>query len=176
MRAQDLLAQQFGMMYYVADANVAGMTHEHSLKQPAPGGNCANWILGHMTDVQNGAMGLVGESPAWESKELNRASYDPITGPAKAIDWDTMRSRFLGSRDRFLTAVAKLADEKLAETVPHPFGGQTRCITRDSSASCGASPDSKVRSRGRDRRRTPREPDVTGRLARVRWPDRGRLP
>lgn len=125
MKTQDLLAQQFGMMYNVTGMNVGGMTKEQSLSQPTPGGNCANWILGHLTDVQNAAMGLVGESPVWDSEELKRASYDPITGPARAIDWETMRSRFLGSRERCLAAVRNLADERLVDQVPHPFGGQT---------------------------------------------------
>jgi uncharacterized damage-inducible protein DinB len=124
MKMQDMLAQQFGMMYQVAGLNLEGMTQEHSLKQPAPGGNCANWILGHLTDVQNGAMGLVGEDPVWDSKELSKASYDPITEPGRAIDWETMRSRFLGSRERCVAAIKNLADEKLVDPVPHPFGGQ----------------------------------------------------
>lgn len=125
MKTQDLLAQQFGMMYYVTGVNVAGMTKEQSLAQPAPGGNCANWILGHLTDVQNAAMGLVGENPVWDSEELKRASYDPITGPGRAIDWETMRSQFLGSRERCIAAVQNLADDRLDDMVPHPFGGQT---------------------------------------------------
>jgi uncharacterized damage-inducible protein DinB len=59
----------------------------------------------------------------WDSKELSRASYDPITEPARAIDWETMRSRFLGSRERCVAAIKNLPDEKLADPVPHPFGG-----------------------------------------------------
>lgn len=125
MKTQDLLAQQFGMMYHVTGMNVGRMTKEQSLSQPSPGGNCANWILGHLTDVQNAAMNLVGENPVWDSEDLKRASYDPITGPAVAIDWETMRSRFLESRERCVAAIRNLADERLADAVPHPFGGQT---------------------------------------------------
>src|SRR5262245_21801511 len=119
MKTQNLLAQQFGMMYYVTGKNVEGMTKEQSLTQPAPGGNCANWILGHLTDVQNAAMGLVGENPVWNSEELKRASYDPITGPGRAIDWETMRRQFLGSQERCIAAVQNLADDRLADMVPH---------------------------------------------------------
>jgi uncharacterized damage-inducible protein DinB len=125
MKTQKLLAQQFGMMYHVTGMNVGDMTQEQSLSQPSPGGNCANWILGHLTDVQNAAMNLVGENPVWDSEELKRASYDPITGPARAIDWETMRSRFLESRERCLAAIQNLEDERLGDNVPHPFGGQT---------------------------------------------------
>ncbi len=98
--AQELIAQHFGLVYQVAGANLEGMTHEQSLAQPSPGGNCANWILGHITNVQNGVMQLLGEKPVWESAQLERAGNDPITGPSRAIDWSTLGDRFLGSRER----------------------------------------------------------------------------
>jgi uncharacterized damage-inducible protein DinB len=123
MNAQKSLAQHFGLMYQVSAANLEGMTQEQSLAQPSPGGNCANWILGHLTDVHNAVMQMVGEKPVWESEQLKRASYDPITQPGQAIDWNTLRERFLGSRERCLTAISGLSDDQLAETVPHPFGG-----------------------------------------------------
>jgi uncharacterized damage-inducible protein DinB len=125
MTVQDALAKHFGVMYGTAAANLDGFTQERSLVQPSPGGNCANWILGHLVNVQNGVMKLVGEQPVWESDQLARAGWDPITEPSGAIDWDTLRDRFLGSRDRCVAAIAKLSDASLAEMVPDPFGGKT---------------------------------------------------
>ena len=125
MKAQETVAQHFGLMYQTAAANLDAMTQEQSLKQPAPGGNCANWILGHLMNVHNGVMNLIGEKPVWESAQLARAGFDPITGPANAIEWNTMRERFFGSKDRCLAAITGLSDKALAESVPHPFGGNT---------------------------------------------------
>lgn len=123
MKQQDSLSQHLGLMYQTAGANLNGITHEQSLAQPAPGGNCANWILGHLTNVQNGIMGLIGETPVWENDQLQRAGFEPITGRSEAIDWDTLRERFLGSKERCLAAVTRLSDKALDESVPHPFGG-----------------------------------------------------
>ena len=123
MTAQQLLAQQFGIMYQLTAMNLDGMTAEQSLAQPPGGGNCANWILGHVVDIQNALMGLVGEAPVWESDQLRRASYEPITRASEAIDWETMKSRFFASKDRCLAALASIDDAKLEDTVPHPFGG-----------------------------------------------------
>lgn len=125
MSMQETVAQHFRLMYQTAAANLDGLTQEQSLMQPSPGGNCANWILGHLMNVHNGVMSLVGEKPAWESGQLARAGEDPITGPANAIDWNIMRERFLGSKERCLTAISALSDKALAESVPHPFGGTT---------------------------------------------------
>ena len=60
MNQQESIAHQFGLMYRVTASNLERMTPEQSLAQPSPGGNCANWILGHLTNVQNGVMQLLG--------------------------------------------------------------------------------------------------------------------
>jgi len=125
MNLSEALAQHFGMMYRVAEMNLEGMTHEQSLIQPGSGGNCANWILGHLVNVQNGAMELLGEAPVWESEDLARAGWTPITGELGAIDWNILKDRFLDSRERFLAAVSMLSEKVLAEDVPDPFGGRT---------------------------------------------------
>jgi len=125
MTTRDLLVQQFGMIYDIAARNLEGMTHEHSLVQPRPTGNCANWILAHLVSVHNGVMQAAGAEPVWESDELARVRFDPIRGPDDAVDWNTLRDRFLGSRARCLAALSGLSDESLAEEVPDPFGGTT---------------------------------------------------
>jgi uncharacterized damage-inducible protein DinB len=118
-----LMAENFGLMYQTAAANLDGMNREHALAQPRPGGNSANWIVGHLTNMQNGLMRLLGEKPVWESDQLERARFDPIAGPADAIEWDTLKQRFLDSRERCLSAISALSDDALLEPVPHPFGG-----------------------------------------------------
>ena len=125
MKTQEAVAMHFKFMYQTAAANLDALTQEQSLAQPSRGGNCANWILGHLVNVHNGVMGLLGEKPVWESDQLARAKFDPITGPANAIEWNTMRERFLGSKERCLAAISAQSDKALAEQVPHPFGGTT---------------------------------------------------
>lgn len=125
MNLKEAIAQQFGLMYRTAAANLEGMTREESLAQPSPGGNCANWILGHLTNVQNGVMQLIGEKAVWESDQLSQAGWNPITGQTNAIDWEPLRERFLGSRERCLAAISALSEQALSEQVPEPFGGTT---------------------------------------------------
>lgn len=123
MKTQQAIANQFGFVYRMIEVNTEGMTAEQSLAQPIPGGNCANWIVGHLTNVQNVIMKAIGQPPVWESEQLGNAGWDPITGPHKAIAWDAMRDRILGSRDRCVAAISSLSDAQMAEPVPHPFGG-----------------------------------------------------
>lgn len=125
MNTQQTIAHQFGLVYRIIEVNVAGMTAEQSLAQPSTGGNCANWILGHLTNVQNNLMQALGQPPVWESEQLARAGWEPITAKGQSIEWETVRDKLLGSRDRFIAAISSLTDAQMAEQVPHPFGGTT---------------------------------------------------
>lgn len=122
-RTQDLLKSQFTFVYGTIARNTEGMSQADSLV--AAGGNCANWILGHLTNVHNAVMQLLGEAPVWDSDQLARAGFEPITEAQGAIEWDPMRTRFLASQERCLAGFDRLTADELAQTVPHPFGGET---------------------------------------------------
>lgn len=125
MRAQKALAEQLGLLYATVGANLADMSESQSLLQPPGGGNCANWILGHLTAVHNQLARLLGAAPVWEDPQLARAGFEPIVGPEQAIPWDVMVKRFLESEDRVVSAVEGLGDAEMRAAVPDPFGGTT---------------------------------------------------
>jgi uncharacterized damage-inducible protein DinB len=123
MNARDLLIQQFGAIYAVIARNVEGLTHEDSLAPAAGGGNTANWILGHLVNVHNTLMRIIGAPPVWSSEQLERARFDhPIRDASGAIDWNSLVERFNASRDTCLAALAALTDEALDEPMPDAFG------------------------------------------------------
>jgi uncharacterized damage-inducible protein DinB len=123
MNTRDLLVQQFGMVYGIIARNVEGLTHADSLAPAAGGGNTANWILGHVVNVQNAVMQIVGAPPVWEDDQLERARFDHrIHDVSDAIDWDTLVERFTASRDACHAGLAGLSDDALAETMTDPFG------------------------------------------------------
>lgn len=123
MNARDILEQQYDVIYSVIALNIEGLTQESSLAPAAGGGNTANWILGHLVNVHNGVMGLIGAPPVWESEQLDRARFDnPIRDARDAIDWDTLVERFNASREACLAGLASLTDDALAEEMTDPFG------------------------------------------------------
>jgi uncharacterized damage-inducible protein DinB len=126
MNARDLLVQQFDSIYRVIARNVEGLTHDDSLAPAAGGGNTANWILGHVVNVQNGVMRIIGAPPVWESDQLELARFDhQIRDAREAIAWDTLVERFNASHEACLAAIRSLSDEALAEKMPDPFGRDT---------------------------------------------------
>jgi DinB family protein len=54
--------------------NLEGLTHADALVQPPGGGNCVNWMLGHIVTHRNHMLRLLGRDPVWGA-ELD-ARYD----------------------------------------------------------------------------------------------------
>ncbi len=126
MTGRELLVQQYEMVYGIIARNTGGLSHEDSLAPAAGGGNTANWILGHLTNVQNAVMQIIGAPPVWQSPDLERARFDhPIRGSDDAIDWQTLVERFNASRDACINALNALSEESLGEKMPGPFGEET---------------------------------------------------
>lgn len=124
MRAADAILANYSLAFRTIAMNTDGMSHDDSIRQPSPGGNCANWILGHLVSVQNEVMKLLGEAPAWDSETLGRTAA-PITSADQAIDWDVMRREMLAAEPRCLAAIGALDDAKLDEPgYPNPLGGE----------------------------------------------------
>lgn len=122
MTGKDALKVQYSVMYQIVARNLDGITAEHSVVQPEPAGNCVNWILAHMTLVQNAILAMLGEAPAWDEPTLERARSEPVAGAGGAYDWEAMRGRFLDSRDRMLPALDRLDDDRLDEPMVDIFG------------------------------------------------------
>lgn len=124
MTAVDVLQRQFGYVYRLVALNTEGMTAEDALVQPRPAGNCANWMLGHLTAAQNGVMWLAREAPVWDLEVLKPGrGQPPVTGPENALEWEELRSRFLASEDRCLAALGRLTEADLDEAgFTDPFG------------------------------------------------------
>ena len=74
----------FGYNYYTMGVNARDLTHEESLIGPEPGGNCANWVLGHIVQTRGAILSLLGEKPVWNAAEGERYKRGsaPVAGDA----------------------------------------------------------------------------------------------
>jgi uncharacterized damage-inducible protein DinB len=125
MTGAALLAHQLRVLHAVAARNLEGMSAEDSLVQPPGGGNCANWILGHLVNVQNDLASILGVAPVWETPELERAGPEPITTAEDSVPWNALVDRFAASEDRYAEALDAFTDEQLAEVIPTDAFGDT---------------------------------------------------
>lgn len=99
----ELLRLQARITHFVVRLNTEAVTQEESLLQPEPGGNCLNWVVGHLDAIYERALPLLGQAPVMEPGALAR--YDrgspPLRDPADALPlgelldtWDEASRRF----------------------------------------------------------------------------------
>jgi hypothetical protein len=108
----------------VVRMNLDGVTHEESLVQPHPGGNCLNWVVGHLTCIYNNSLPLVGQENVVPPESLAR--YDrgspPITDPAEARDLAELMATWDRVADRFDAGLAAFSPEVLDQPAPFSPG------------------------------------------------------
>ena len=118
------LRHQSDMTRIVVGLNAEGISHEESLVQPRPGGNCFNWVLGHLVAIYGEALPLLGQQPVRPREELShyQRGAAPITNAAEAIRIEDLDKWWKESCARFDAGLAALPEERLAERAPFSPG------------------------------------------------------
>lgn len=116
----EALIRQLETVYYVVKANTKGLAHEDSLVQPTPGGNCLNWVMGHILTARDGALELLGKEGIWD--EATAATYKrgspALTDPSKAVPFDRIMADYDRSQELIMQGMRELTPERLARKVP----------------------------------------------------------
>lgn len=58
--SKSTLVAGFGASQHVTMSNLGGINHEDSVSPPAEGGNCINWVAGHILASRNSILKLLG--------------------------------------------------------------------------------------------------------------------
>jgi uncharacterized damage-inducible protein DinB len=103
----------------VVQLNVDGITQEESLIQPAPGGNCLNWVVGHLLDTYNQVLPLLGQKPVGEEGAFKRyARGTPaLDNPAEALDFQDLLAAWNEAGDRVDAGLSGITPEALDKPV-----------------------------------------------------------
>ena len=90
------------------------MTHAQSLAQPAGGGNCANWILGHLVNVHNAVIRVARAEPVWPGGRRACPSQCVRRGRSRCSDQNFATVCIIGSthanRTSLTTANSELSN------------------------------------------------------------------
>jgi uncharacterized damage-inducible protein DinB len=126
----DLWRHQTRMTRDVVGANVAGLTHEDSLVQPRPGGNCLNWVLGHLLSVYDGMLPLMRQEPVMGEEALTRyvRGAPPIRDRAEALNFEQMLSAWNQAVERIDAGLAGLSPDALDRPVESPTGNPNETV------------------------------------------------
>jgi hypothetical protein len=113
----ETLAVLYGLDHQVLRLNLDGITHEESLVQPQPFGNCINWITGHLVCQRSSILTMVGEQPIWGEVEMAmyKRGAPPIKDGAKALPFDRIMADLDRSQERLIPALARLTEDQLTK-------------------------------------------------------------
>ena len=99
--------------------NVKDLTQEESLIQPQPGGNCLNWVVGHLVCIYGEILPILGQEPVMKEalKRYARGSA-PIQDPAEALDLQELMKGWDEATKRVDAGLAGLTAEDLDKPSP----------------------------------------------------------
>ena len=109
----------FGVHQYAIRLNGADMTHEESLIAPQPGGNCANWVLGHIIVSRGDIVALLGGEKLWTDEQAApylRGSRGFEANPS-FLPWPSLLTELDKSQEVLAKEIASASPEKLAESL-----------------------------------------------------------
>jgi len=111
----ELLVDQLSFNLGTIKINTKGLTHEESLVAPPGGGNCLNWIVGHLVSSRNGLLKLLGCEGVWDKEraELYKRGSDPISA-GDAVAFEEILADFAAAQEPIVAALRALSDEELA--------------------------------------------------------------
>jgi uncharacterized protein YndB with AHSA1/START domain/uncharacterized damage-inducible protein DinB len=117
---QAVLLYQWNLTRLVVGLNAADLSHEESLVAPQPGGNCANWIVGHLVAIYSQLLQLLESEPVLPRDVLAR--YARGSQPLASADEAVRFGELLGAWDETCRRVGErleaLSAERLSEPVP----------------------------------------------------------
>jgi uncharacterized damage-inducible protein DinB len=106
--------------HQVVRRNVDGISHEESLAQPQPQGNCLNWVVGHLVCIYDEVLPLLKQKPVLGREALKRYARGtpPLRDASEAMDLAELMSAWDQSIDRVDAGLASLSAEDLEAKAP----------------------------------------------------------
>lgn len=97
-----LVQHQVSVTYKVISINIEGITHEESMIFPNGEANCMNWVLGHLIDVRNGLLHILGEDLVWNGEPFSAYKRGVIALEKKDefVDFEELKSYLQKSQEK----------------------------------------------------------------------------
>jgi len=125
----EVFQYQAGMADYIVRTNSAGIDQASSLVAPHAGGNCANWVLGHLVSTYDQVLPALGQDPVMPEEKVRRYARgtEPIT-PEEATPFPELLEAWSEATERIQAGLADFPETRLTEPVagsPSGNSGET---------------------------------------------------
>lgn len=120
---QKTLAMQMEAARSVLRANVEGLGHDDSLVSPEPGGNCLNWVVGHLTVAYNNLLPALGGEPIWSDEQADpyKRGSEPLTAD-RAMPFEAVMEHFETAHEKVVERLVAAGDDVLSAPAPYSPG------------------------------------------------------
>ncbi len=110
------LAKLYETVYRVVQQNLGGIGEEESLTPPPGGGNCINWVFGHVVATRQAVLRLAGAKPWWDDERARTysAGEDGNWSPERALPLAVLRADYDRAQQLLAGALPELSPEALA--------------------------------------------------------------
>lgn len=121
----DVLIVQFHLNHHALKANLEGLSHADSLKTPRGGGNCLNWVLGHVLASRDQALKALGAVPRLTDEEAApyRRGAEPLTDPERALPLERLVEEIDRAQETLLARLRGSTAAELAADAPFSLVG-----------------------------------------------------
>jgi uncharacterized damage-inducible protein DinB len=130
---REILVDACRASQWTMETNTADVTHTESLRAPAAGGNCLNWIAGHIL-VSRGAILRLLDGKSWLSageEALYARGSAGLAADGPAVDFGRLREGLRETGQEITRRLADMAEERLAEELdPSNFPARLTRPTR----------------------------------------------
>lgn len=119
-----ILTIQYRYTKFVFEGNLAGLTEEDGLKQPPEGGNCINWVAGHIVGTRGDTLRVLGVDQPFAKDKYARY----CRGSAAVVDdqgivaLEEAIGDFAATEEGLQAGLAGLTEERLKEKAPFSPG------------------------------------------------------
>jgi uncharacterized damage-inducible protein DinB len=106
--------------------NIDDLTHDESLQSPQPGGNCLNWVVGHLDSTNEQMLALLGQPAVLGEAALARYKRGSVElhDAAEALPLEKLLSVWDEQWARIDAGLAALPPEKL--DAPSPWSPRNK--------------------------------------------------
>jgi len=128
----ETLTIQYRFTTFVFNANLAGVGDEAALLQPSVGGNCANWIAGHILHTRGMTLALLGQRAPFSLKKYDRykRATDPVSAEGEGtVSLSEMLTDFAASDEALQAGLVAMTAESMAAKAPSsPYANEKETV------------------------------------------------
>lgn len=115
---------QYKYTGFVFAGNLEGLSEEDGLKQPPTGGNCLNWVAGHIVRSRGMTLQVLGQECPFSNDKYERYARgsEAVTGAEGTVPLSEMLADFVATAAGLKAGLAGLNSEILAQKAPFSPG------------------------------------------------------